>query len=691
MKDNEKLKRRDLKAPKNLKTIFKDIRNHLAGMTTGITRDAALAQEIINLLFCKIYDEINTALEEDVTFWADVSEPLKKVEERISLLFGKVRKEYMDVFNPKDQINLDPESILYVVGRLQNYCLKDADRDAVADAFEVFIGPALRGGEGQFFTPRNVIKMMISVLNPSEEEYLIDPACGSGGFLIAALDHVWKKLDDKARRMKWSASTLANKKKEFAERYIRGIDKDAFLSKVAKAYMAIVGDGRMGVFCENSLKPPSDWSSTTQEKVQLSSFDIVVTNPPHGSKIVVKGAENLQQYALANKWDKDRKSGRWTKTNVIRKKHPPQILFIERCLQLLRPGGRMGIILPEGLFGNPSYGYIVEFLRNDGRILGIISMPEELFQPYTHNKTCVLFVEKTKPLNGYPIFMGIAKWCGHDSRGNRVPYDDVPSSALRYRQVMRPLHGQISDTKYDRLGFIKRLSEIKDNILVPKYYDPEIVSELEALHETHNLNKLEDLVKNKVLSAATGVEVGKLAYGSGNIPFVRTSDIANWEIKIDPKHGVSEEIYAQYGSSKKVKENDVLMVRDGTYLIGTTAIITKYDTKILFQSHIYRLRVEKPNELHPFLLLAVLNAPIVKKQIRAKQFTQGIIDTLGQRIFELILPIPKDPRVREGIIRKTREIVSVRADLRHKAREVSVQVQGRKSISPEDKILMELT
>ena len=690
MEDKWKLKRRDLKAPKNLKTIFRDIRNHLAGMTTGITRDAALAQEIIYLLFCKIYDEVNTALEEDVTFWADVSEPSKNVKERISLLFGKVKKEYTDVFYPNDQINLDPESILYVVSKLQNYCIKDADRDAVSDAFEVFIGPALRGGKGQFFTPRNVIKMMISILDPSEEEYLIDPACGSGGFLIAALDHVWKKLDDKARRMKWSASTLANKKKEFAKKYIRGIDKDAFLSKVTKAYMAIVGDGRKGVFCENSLKPPSDWSPTTQEKVQLGSFDVVITNPPHGSKIVVKGEKILRQYALANKWNKDRRSGRWTKSNTIRIKHPPQILFIERCLQLLRPGGRLGIILPEGLFGNPSYGYIVEFLRQNGRILGITSMPEELFQPYTHNKTCVLFVEKTKPLNDYPIFMGIAKWCGHDSRGNRVPYDDVPGITSRYRQVMKSLREPTCDRKYNRLGFIKELSDIKDNILVPKYYDPEISSELEALQRTHALIKLEDLVKNKVLSVATGVEVGKLAYGTGNIPFVRTSDIANWEIKIDPKHGVSEDIYTQYSNSKKVKENDILLVRDGTYLIGTTAVVTKYDTKILFQSHICRLRIEKPDELSPFLLLAVLNAPIVKKQIRAKQFTLGIIDTLGKRLFELILPIPKDPRVRKDIIRKTREIVSMRAELRHKVREVSVQVQGRDSISPKDRILAEL-
>jgi type I restriction enzyme M protein len=692
MVDKGRLRRKDLAVAKDLKSIFKEIRNHLAGMTSGITRDEAFAQEIINLLFCKIYDEVNTAPEEYVSFWTHSNESLEDIQERILLLFGKVKQEYKAVFGPTEQIKLDPESVRYVVTKLQNYVIKDAERDAIGDAFEAFIGPALRGAAGQFFTPRNVIKMMIKILDPSEKDYLIDPACGSGGFLIAALDYIWTKLDNQARINNWSSSILANKKKEFARKYIRGIEKDTFLAKVARAYMALIGDGRDGIFCENSLRPPSDWSSTAKEKIQLNSFDIVVTNPPHGSKIVVKGKDILQQYDLAYKWSMDKKTKHWIKTDSTRSKQSPQILFIERCLQLLRPGGRLGIILPEGLFGNPSYSYIVEFLRKNTRIISIISMPEELFQPHTHNKTCIVFVERMEPPKDYPIFMGIAKWCGHDSRGNNVPYDDVPRITTRFRQtqVRRSILEPISIKKHDRLGFITLLSDINGNILVPKYYDPEILSELESLHRTHELIKVEDLVRNKVVSVATGVEVGKLAYGTGNIPFVRTSDIANWEIKIDPKLGVSEEVYSQYNNNKKVKENDILLVRDGTYLIGTTGMITRYDTKILFQSHIYRLRVEKPDDLSPFLLLAMLNSPIVKKQIRAKQFTQGIIDSLGSRLYELVLPIPRDHQIKREIIQQTKEIVTIRANLRHKAREVSVKVQGRKSISPEDRVLMEL-
>lgn len=670
--DIDKFRRADLRPPINLKAIFRDIRNHLAGMAIGITRDETLAQEIIYLIFCKIYDEINTAPDGQVTFRVRTGETPEDVKKRICNLFNKVKVEYADVFNRGDKINLDPESLTYVVGELQNFCIKDAERDALVEAFEVFIGPALRGSEGQFFTPRNVIKMMIDILDPSPGEYIIDPACGSGGFLIVALEHIWKKLESESKRKGWPAEILVTQKRESAARYFRGIDKDRFLVKVTKAYLAIVGDGRGGIFCENSLEVPSEWNHATQEKIQLNSFDVLITNPPHGSKIPIKGEKMLGQYDLAKIWKRDKKSKEWEKTGVLREKQPPQVLFIERCLQLLKPGGRMGIILPESLFCNPMHGYIMTYLRKKAKLIGLISMPDELFQPYTHNKICVAFIEKTPPEEDYPIFMAIVKWCGHDSRGNKIPYDDVPKIVPNFIRFQE----NPNNLSYNRLGFVKKLSEIKFNVFLPKYYNPQIIDELESLKRTHNLTSIKQLVKDKVLAISTGVEIGKLSYGTGEIPFIRTSDISNWELKIDPKHSVEEKIYMQYHSKADIKEHDILMVRDGTYLVGTTCMISKYDTKILFQSHIYRLRVLKPNIISPFLLLATLNAPIVKKQITAKQFTQGIIDSLGNRIMELMLPIPKDAKLKKRIITQTKKIVEDRAELRQKARQISMEVAG---------------
>lgn len=274
-------RRKDLVVPTNLQATFRDIRNYLAGNASGITRDEALAQEIINLLFCKIYDEVHCGPNDIVEFRHAHNESVDRVKKRIIDLFDNVKVEYPDVFDETDTISLDARSLAYVVGELQTYCLVDAERDAIGEAFEVFIGPALRGAEGQFFTPRNVVRALVEMVDPRPGEMIIDPACGSGGFLTVALEHVWKALEAEGAKKRWSIATLERQKREVATRTFRGLDKDSFLAKCTKAYMAILGDGRGGVFrVDSSLLPPAEWPVQVQEKVRLGTFDVVLTNPP---------------------------------------------------------------------------------------------------------------------------------------------------------------------------------------------------------------------------------------------------------------------------------------------------------------------------------------------------------------------------------------------------------------------------
>jgi len=446
-------KRKDLKKPSNLKAVFRDLRNHLAGMATGITRDEALAQEIINLLFCKIVDEQDREPDEMVWFRAGINESALQVQTRILNLFERVKQHiYDDVFNPDDTIKLDAESLLYVVGELQNYSVMEADRDAIGDAFEVFIGPALRGAEGQFFTPRNVVQMIVDILDPQPGEKIIDPACGSGGFLTVALEHVWSQLREMAVKRDWKPRQLVKAEMEVAVAHFRGLDKDTFLASVSKAYMALIGDGRGGIFCENSLARPDDWSAIAQERIVPGTFDIVLTNPPFGAKIPIRGQQTLAQYDLGYKWKRNKETGEMEKTSILHQEQPPQVLFLERCLQLLKPGGRMGIVLPESIFGMPTYEYVITFLRKRAKIRGIVSMPEPLFKTSgkggTHAKVCVLFLENTQPERNedYEIFMADVKWCGHDSRGNPtlrknengdwVLLDEVPLIAGRFKEII---------------------------------------------------------------------------------------------------------------------------------------------------------------------------------------------------------------------------------------------------------------
>jgi len=432
LEDIGKYKVNDLIRDANLKMIFKDLRDHLAGNLTGITRDEVLAQEMINLLFCKIHDEINTPIDENVRFRVGINEDDKDVYQRIKELFNEVKEEYDDVFEKQDRIGIEIKSLIYIVGELQNYSILSASRDVLGDAFEIFIGPAIRGPEGQFFTPRNVVKMAIKMIDPDINEYIIDPACGSGGFLIIALEYVWEKIKKQAKKSNWSDSLMQKRFQDVATKYFRGIDKDRFLSKITKAYMAIIGDGKGGIFCENSLNKRTEWKNATKEKIQFGGFDVLLTNPPFGSKIPVRGYEILQQYDLAYKWKKD-KDFIWTKTNTLESERPPQILFIERCLDLLKEGGRLAIVLPDGILGNVNDGYIRQFILSKAKIFAIVDLPTETFKlpnsRGTSTKTSVLFLKKLRKeekITDYKIFIASVEKCGHDRRGKEIPEDDLP-------------------------------------------------------------------------------------------------------------------------------------------------------------------------------------------------------------------------------------------------------------------------
>jgi type I restriction enzyme M protein len=261
--------------------------------------------------------------------------------------------------------------------------------------------------------------------------------------------------------------------------------------------------------------------------------------------------------------------------------------------------------------------------------------------------------------------------------------------------VIASLDNKVPDTEVDEggspspLSFGLRADKVLNNIFVPRYYNPHIEERLQVLSDTYDLVSIAALSKQGVLSLDTGIEVGKMAYGTGPIPFIRTSDITNWELKSDPKQSVSEELYDQFKDQLDVRAEDLFIVRDGTYLVGTSCILTEHDTRILYCGGLYKIRVNKKDQLDPYLLLALLNCPIAKRQMRAKQFTRDVIDTLGKRICEVILPVPKDKVLRDRIARETRETVLERVALRNKAKQIVLSIEGLEEPGEEDKELLE--
>lgn len=588
VEDIGKFKRKDLKTTHNLKATFKAIRNHLAANTVGTTRDEVLAQQLINLIFCKIYDEKFTAPEEIVTFRAGIGEDVNLVKERIINFFNDVKLKYKEVLDFNDTITLDANSVAYVVGELQNYCLIEAERDVIADAFETFIGHALKGGLGQFFTPRNVVKMMVEILDPDLDDLIIDPACGSGGFLVEALKYVWQKVDKKANVYNWQKNEIEREKQKISSTNFRGIDKDYFLSKVTKAYMTLIGDGTSGTVCDDSLETQLNWSQATKNKVQLESFNVVLTNPPFGSKIPVRGEDKLKQFDLGHKWKKGKNSNLWEK-GKLKDKEAPQILFIERCLQLLKDGGRMSIVLPDGVFGNESLAYLRNWLLKKSRIIAIIDVPIETFMPNTSTKTTILFLkkEKNKEKNeDYPIFMAVAETCGHDRRGKETSEDQISAISNEFKIWQKDNSKFNSTENY----FSVNLSDfINYDLWTPKYLFPRYLKPIKQLKQ----RSISTIKIGEIFSFTKGVEVGSNNYVNyllkteSDLPFIRTSDLVNYTLNRTSDLHVDESLLNTYNID--LKKGDILFTKDGK--IGMVAIVAK-DTNFLISSGIARCRLK---------------------------------------------------------------------------------------------------
>jgi len=406
-------------------------------------------EEIFKLIFAKLYDEFNKADIEPMDFRTTTAEPQEQYD-RLNLLFRRACNEWSDIFSASDKIELTPEALVAVASAFQTRKFFDADLDVIDAAFEYLINPEQKGDKGQYFTPRPVVKMCVKMLNPNPEERLLDPACGPGGFLIHSLH--WVSENYLRPRFK---NNLAKKKFDYANSRLFGIDFDQRLSRVAKAMMLIAGDGRSNVYKVNSLDP-REWKNRTDgliDTIKDGKFDVLMTNPPFAGKIT--HPEVLGGYDLAYKGD----NSKHRRVNKLTR----DVLFIERCLRFLKPGGRMAIVLPQGNLNNTNAEYIRTWIMQKARTLAVVGLHGNTFKPFTGTKTSVLFLQKypqdQEPLQDYPIFQAVNENLVKDNSGE-------------YRFKKAPDGSYLEEEVKDNYGNIHRkrildhdLDEIADSFI----------------------------------------------------------------------------------------------------------------------------------------------------------------------------------------------------------------------------------
>jgi len=516
---------------------------------------------------------------------------------------------------------LSDESIRGAMMELDHLDLSIAPAHVLGEAFQALIGPRLRGDKGQFFTPKSLVRAMVRIAAPRSAESVLDPACGTGGFLGEA--HVFQL--DGAKRGERPSGRLV------------GIEKDPDLARLATALLQIGTGGRSELLNANSL----DSSEVLRAGLAADfRFDVVLTNPPFGSRIPVQDKSILRGYDLAHGWI-FHGEGKWSMSPAVLNAQDPQILFVELCVKMLRPGGRMGIVLPEGVFGNKQEGYVWAWLRRQGEITTLLDCPRTTFQPSTDTKTNVLFFHKRDPDAGPEgarperVAIGVALRCGHDRRGRtHLPDGTQQEDDFERLAGAYPPNGS-------RNGLWKKVDLGHAGYLVPRYYvrDHEFTDSEKEIIDGAELATIGELRDRGILSVRKGNEVGSHAYGSGEIPFVRTSDLNNLEISTDPTNSVSEEVYEEFRTAQDLKPGDILMVVDGRYRIGATAILSESNYRCVVQSHLRIISIRRSDKLGPYELLYALNLPSVRVRIRDLVFVQSTLGTLGPRLLELLIPL----------------------------------------------------
>lgn len=438
----EDLKRNDIlqKDRISLKDKIKELEDEVLA-NAGVD----VFEECFKLIFAKLYDEFMSGQDKSRYLeFTNAGRTEFELKEAIQELFDQANKKWKGVFEVNSKIALSPSHLSICVASLQNVKLFNSNLEVIDDAFEYLINKSSKGEKGQFFTPRYVIEMCVRMMNPHQNETMIDTACGSSGFPVHTIFNVWNKMADAEGRKKGEIFSLDQKPYKYNE-YVKdnvfGIDFDEKAVRVARTLNLIAGDGHTNVLHLNTLDydrwdetaKQDDWLRTyfdgfsrlkdlrrSSKSYQEFDFDIVMANPPFAGD--VKETRILGRYELG-------KNAQGKMQNKVGR----DILFIERNLDFLKPGGRMAIVLPQGRFNNSSDKYIREYITDRCRILAVVGLHGNTFKPHTGTKTSVLFVQKWDDVlcpkkEDYNIFFATQQKPGKDNSGDKIYVKNIDGS-----------------------------------------------------------------------------------------------------------------------------------------------------------------------------------------------------------------------------------------------------------------------
>ncbi|RCR66403.1 restriction endonuclease subunit M [Larkinella punicea] len=371
---------------------------HQALWAGGKRNPSEAFDELDKLIFCKLWDEKRARKKgEPYDFQEFTKEDPDFLLKRVRAIYEEGRLKDPEVF--REPIRLTASELRTIVGYLAKLNIGDTDLDSKGRAFETFLGSFFRGDFGQYFTPREVVDFIVKVLPIRNESRVLDTSCGSGGFLLYALDKVRAQANHMAEEGYFKKESVQhyNHWHDFAEKNLYGIEISESIARTAKMNMIIHDDGHTNVISFDGLQSDQEIIGKTGNKgFKYNSFDYIITNPPFGSSVKQTEQAYLKNYRLGIKdvsWI-DRKQKNISQLGP-RDSQSTEVLFIEQCWRFLKPGGRLAVVVPDGVLTNSSAQYVRDWMEEHYRIVAVISLPQDAFKATDAGvKSSVLFLQK---------------------------------------------------------------------------------------------------------------------------------------------------------------------------------------------------------------------------------------------------------------------------------------------------------
>lgn len=661
--------KKDLIFTDELLRIIEIIHNHIYANEGYSTNE--VFDELIKILMIKFVDEKKDNNDKlDFYITEEESELIQKDKgnmftNRINKLYEEVIMTYSNIFNKNDTLKLSSKVLAFTVSQLQRYNLFSMDNDIKGLIFQKVIGRGQKGERGQFFTPDPIVDFMVNFLKPKSNELVMDPACGTGGFLRQVISYTRKNSSEDYNM------------KDYINNNIFGIEINPNIARVANLRFIFEGSSASNVICCNALnefdelkncnKKNNDYSDKIIEK---ESVDIILTNPPFGSQGKISDKTLLSNFDLGYRWDKK------GKTNKILNGQVPDILFIERSINLLKENGKMGIILPDGDLENQSLQYIRDYIKDKCNVLAVIKLPEQAFIPFgTGVKTSILFLQKKAKdvidiQNNKVFFARIDKLGYSYNKTSNIEYKKNDGGNLILDEYNNPIiEEDYTDVinSYERYKSTGELIEDDKCFLIDssklnerfdfEFYQPKYMDNINILKKQNAvpLNSIANILRGKdnILKEKNRI-----------VEYVEISDVNQdySEILSSTKMLVHQ---LPSRASFKINTGDIITSVSGN-AIGTpkhaSALVNEtFDNAICTNG----FRVIKPFAIDPYYLLYFLRSDYFLNQILRLR-TGAAIPSLYDKDFNNVLVLLPDEKIIESISKK----VKLSYKLREEAKEI---------------------